>query len=836
MLQIKRLISLLTIVFLILSNVAYAEFDSSDSSFNSNNQLRENSKFSDKDLSGTSTEERIMMERFRNGALSEEEMKKMSKEKLGDKFSEMDFQKSLMEFKSRVKRKDTFSYENKGFEYGYNIGPSYEGYSKEHMIFGMVFEHIGEDIDPREIKNYCNDPNKIADMVITKLRKKIGDVQTLCSRFEEKEKKCSEHSNNTCLQIGTAIASPDASEVEKIQAIAYSCPVNKDAIVNACIKRGKYHMEQKLNNLEKSCKERFDLEGERLAKECSRFKENQVCDKDKYIKRCLENFGVKKEDFDESGKKKALCPYYPFPSCGSDSMLQTKADANGCTYYFCEAKNVCPKDVKQCPDGSFVARESPNCDFRACPDFKCPEPVLPTCAAGTTTRKKLDEKGCIFYYCERMPCQYVTKPSCNADEKLQTYYDNTGCITSYQCVKYCPDVSKPSCNINQSITTKYDDKGCIVSYECVSVPPTGSVIGLSGFAVLSTYDDFLRQCETNWASQEKACSNFPSICDKDAFIGRCKEQEKKSYSDFIARIEQHCTADITSEIKAVEQRCSRIDEDKQRCIEESPKRCEQMKGITQLCKETLTEDKLRNFIIGEVSKRCKFTGIIETEKDISKADKAEIILAVLNTATEEDLNKLRLFISDLKEDLKLQDTTIYKGTIEPNRFGDIKLLPFVANAKISASASSDKANEVKIVTRAKVEETVSKLISLRDSNVPSEYLYVIEDKASEVLNVSDSLGDIEKKEESKGLGYKIKLFLGLAKKAEQEEINQLQNSNSKLQNSIETLTRLIDEVPSEVAKTILKEQVDNLKKQQAEIEQLIKTKEKKAKGLAGIFG
>lgn len=29
---------------------------------------------------------------------------------------------------------------------------------------------------------------------------------------------------------------------------------------------------------------------------------------------------------------------------------------------------VCTMDAKLCPDGSYVGREGPNCEFRACPD------------------------------------------------------------------------------------------------------------------------------------------------------------------------------------------------------------------------------------------------------------------------------------------------------------------------------------------------------------------------------------------------------------------------------------------------------------------------------------
>ena len=61
-------------------------------------------------------------------------------------------------------------------------------------------------------------------------------------------------------------------------------------------------------------------------------------------------------------------------------------------------------------------------------------------------------------------------------------------------------------------------------------------------------------------------------------------------------------------------------------------------------------------------------------------------------------------------------------------------------------------------------------------------------------------------------------------------------SKLKLATSIEALAKLVDEVPSDVAKAIIKEQVENLKQQQGEIEVLIETKEKKAKGLFGIFG
>ena len=88
----------------------------------------------------------------------------------------------------------------------------------------------------------------------------------------------------------------------------------------------------------------------------------------------------------------------------------------------------------------------------------------------------------------------------------------------------------------------------------------------------------------------------------------------------------------------------------------------------------------------------------------------------------------------------------------------------------------------------------------------------------------------------KGIGYKFRLFFGLAKKAEQEEIRQLSESKEKLQNSIQTLAKLTDEVSSDIVKAVLKEQVENLIRQKEDIDTLIKSKEKKSKGLFGLFG
>jgi len=47
-------------------------------------------------------------------------------------------------------------------------------------------------------------------------------------------------------------------------------------------------------------------------------------------------------------------------------------------------KTSCPDDVRQCPDGSYVKRVLPNCEFTACPEQPSPTPVVNDSAPSPT--------------------------------------------------------------------------------------------------------------------------------------------------------------------------------------------------------------------------------------------------------------------------------------------------------------------------------------------------------------------------------------------------------------------------------------------------------------------
>ena len=72
--------------------------------------------------------------------------------------------------------------------------------------------------------------------------------------------------------------------------------------------------------------------------------------------------------------------------------------------------------------------------------------------------------------------------------------------------------------------------------------------------------------------------------------------------------------------------------------------------------------------------------------------------------------------------------------------------------------------------------------------------------------------------------------------AEEGEIKSLEASKQRLETSIKSLGKLAEEMPNDITKSILKEQVAELERQKDDLENLIKQKQKKAKGLLGLFG
>ncbi|MBI4176566.1 MAG: hypothetical protein HY518_05150, partial [Candidatus Aenigmarchaeota archaeon] len=357
-----------------------------------------------------------MMEQVMRGELTEQEMRSKFQEMTGAEFNEKGFQEWMNKVKERMKREDSVSYEHEGFDRGYSAGPSYEGYSKEHMIYGMVFQFISDDMDPSEIKQHCDDPSKIADTVITKLKEKVGDLSSVCGRIGEQESRCEAEVKKGCSQIGTPVVREGAAELEKLNAVGYSCPPNPDAIKAACKLRSAKYREHNLQNLDEACRQRFDFAGDRLARECDKFRQGQQCDEGAYLKRCMESYGATDDSSEssgpgfggeqrEQGEQRNICPMPAvLPQCGDGSAVRPMIDSRGCASYSCEkiVSSCPPADVQACADGALRKKADEKgcvsyyCDSSGSSDSPCPALTMPACAQGMMVEKKSDEKGCVY--------------------------------------------------------------------------------------------------------------------------------------------------------------------------------------------------------------------------------------------------------------------------------------------------------------------------------------------------------------------------------------------------------------------------------------------------------
>lgn len=765
--------SVFIVYILIVSQIAFAE--SADRNFNSE------AGYYEKDGTSREFEDDFRVENIENKEMPGGEGRE-NQRTAAKRIFENNGQGTNYEKDGRFNDEE-YQFEEKGYYSNRpDFGPSFEGFNKDEMLFGRLFMHIDGEMSEEGLMQQCANPEKIADIVIEKVKAKIGEISNVCKDMEEEELKCKEEVESHCTMFGQPDTSYAIDELHKLEILSGSCPLNKEAIIDACILRSKQNADDRLEYAEKNCKNQWNSYEKQNSEQCERSQESMICDENKYIESCLDKYGVNEDDFEET------CPDLSSiqkPYCENGYLKEKRNDNNCITGY------ECFYEQKQC---SLTEEEA--------------ERISSECIGRNGKPERIYQNECLAEVkCHEFQCPYT---EAQADQKES------------ECV---------------SLNMRFEERregDCIVEINCYP-----NEEGMTGNTVaFNSYEDYKRKCEDEWNYQKQSCTKMTQCPEEDSYIQECIASDRKNIENDMANAKMHCDVNSMVQIKHMERQCARMDAERQRCSNEGSSRCQAMQGLASECKSKVTEENFRNFIVREAEKRCKFIPYMKKEIDFSGYKKIGIVLAVMDSASEEDISKIKSVVEDLEKKYELDGKIIYEGMIGPSNFGELKNLDYIIDAKLNAPESSETSKERKgsIISRLDPGKVVEKLLELTGSDVSGEYKYIIEDKANDILEASETIEGVKESEESKGFGYKLKLFLGFAKEAEENEIKSLELSKERLEISIKSLGKLAEEIQDEISRAILKEQVAELERQKEDISSLIAQKDKKAKGLLRLFG
>ncbi len=145
---------------------------------------------------------------------------------------------------------------------------------------------------------------------------------------------------------------------------------------------------------------------------------------------------------------------------------------------------ACTADAKMCPDGSFVGRVGPDCDWAPCPEPVACDADAKLCPDGTSVGRDPDNN-CAFRPCPDVPgCTEEMKqcpdgsfvariwPSCEFEAcpvVEPPVQECDGCEQGERCLPYGTRIDGSYCSIDGSFTgQKSDASSCQNDYECAS--------------------------------------------------------------------------------------------------------------------------------------------------------------------------------------------------------------------------------------------------------------------------------------------------------------------------------------------------------------------------------
>ena len=292
----------------------------------------------------------------------------------------------------------------------------------------------------------------------------------------------------------------------------------------------------------------------------------------------------------------------------------------------------------------------------------------------------------------------------------------------------------------------------------------------------------------------------------------------------------HCSVEAKIEVKRQTKMCERFDKEKVRCKEKSLNMCDKLTEVQNLCKEKLTEDSLRTFILKEAKRRCAF---VDVQDDLAGAEESTGYLALVTLsedATVKQIQELEISLgSTLDRYRAIADSIVYGAAFDSKEKAD-------KAGKIAASFSGSVVVGVDVVKDFRSKE------SDKNKDLRKRMLLAakkIEDSrgdfegVAQTQDIVETAEELKKQEEGKGTVYNFLKFFGAKKAQELGEATTLEEKNAKIDALIKELEGQLEGEDDPVTSTMLADEIKTLGEQKDDLNKHIEAKKEDA---GGIFG
>lgn len=433
----------------------------------------------------------------------------------------------------------------------------------------------------------------------------------------------------------------------------------------------------------------------------------------------------------------------------------------------------------------------------------------------------------------------------------------------------------------------------MVAAASVATSPDSSYGQSDGYAtqvVVNTYDvpqnmgnapvsgyqrDPQQECAAEWASRQSQmaaeCKQLESgqgagpygssdpaaFCAKDAFVAACKAGRVQNGMGEISDVDFQsiCEAEAKTTINQMTRFCEDSKNGNEQCKKSVEQKCDFAKRQLEKCKAMSDPAKLKSTVSDAVARYCKrkiYVGSVAPSVASASAPTASQVVPMLVSVPEsisaQDEAKLRSVVDSVDGYVSIKGSRVYSvrassaaveklkalGIIDDAQFDSVKYTmqqvqapgAYGAGNAVSAGVAGNSTGLRQVLTSLEASKAVA-------SSDVRPWLASEQDKLTDVTAEVDA---VQKSDDSKDLAYKVSWFFGMQAQKEKDEAAKLAAQSAKLNETIVSLSSLADQVDDLALQSALKEQINALEKQQADLDSLSKQKADGAAGMLSFFG